>query len=142
MPDSDFRLPFVGRSDELNSLKTFYDRGGHRGAGFLLLYGRKGVGKTRLLQQFLQEESVTDYFYWQAPPGDAAIQLQQFSQALLRNDPAQTGPPPPDFTFFSWREALDYLAQIAQRSKVTKLFILEGFSDWPSMLSRAACPLT
>ncbi|MCA9875120.1 MAG: AAA family ATPase [Anaerolineales bacterium] len=126
---SDFLLPFVGRSEELTSLKTFYDRGWHRGAGFLLLYGRKGVGKTRLLEQFLQEEGVADYFYWQAPPGDAAIQLQEFSQALLRYDPALTGPPSPDFTFFSWRAALDYLAQIAQRTSVTKLFILEGFTE-------------
>lgn len=38
-------------------------------------------------------------------------------------------PPSPDFTFFSWREALDYLAQIAQRRSVTKLFILEGFTE-------------
>ncbi len=126
---SEFQLPFVGRSEELASLKTFYDRGWHRGAGFLLLYGRKGVGKTRLLEQFLHEEGVADYFYWQAPPGDAAIQLQEFSQALLRYDPAQTGPPSPNFTFFSWREALDYLAQIAQRTSVTKLFILEGFTE-------------
>lgn len=129
MPVSEFLLPFVGRSEELASLKTFYDRGWHRGAGFLLLYGRKGVGKTRLLEQFLQEEAIADYFYWQAPPGDAAIQLQEFSQALLRYDPAQTGSPSPDFTFFSWREALDYLAQIAQRTSVTKLFILEGFTE-------------
>jgi len=126
---SDFLLPFVDRSDELTSLKTFYDRGHHRGAGFLLLYGRKGVGKTRLLEQFLQEEAINDYFYWQAPPGDAATQLQEFSQALLRYDLAQTGSPSPDFTFFSWREALDYLAQTAQRSSMTKLFILEGFTE-------------
>ena len=66
---SDFLLPFIGRSDELTSLKTFYDRGWHRGAGFLLLYSRKGVGKTRLLEQFLQEEAVTDHFYWQTPLG-------------------------------------------------------------------------
>ena len=129
MSDSDFLLPFVGRSSERKALKTFYGRDCHRGAGFLLLYGRKGVGKTRLLQQFLQDEAVTDYFYWQAPPGEAAMQLRKFSQALFRFDSAQTGPPSPDFTFFSWREALDYLAQIAQRSEMTKLFILEGFTE-------------
>jgi hypothetical protein len=129
MSDSDFPLPFVGRSSELKSLKTFYNRGWHRGAGFLLLYGRKRIGKTRLLQQFLEEEAVADYFYWQAPPGEAAMQLREFSQALFRYDSAQTGPPSPDFTFFNWREALDYLAQIAERSEVTKLFVVEGFTE-------------
>jgi len=129
MTESDFPLPFIDRSGALKSLKTFCNRGWHRGAGFMLLYGRKGVGKTRLLQQFLQEDAVADYFYWQALPGEAAIQLREFSQALFRYDSAQTGPPSPDFTFFSWREALDFLAQIAQRSPVTKLFILEGFTE-------------
>lgn len=129
MTESDFPLPFIDRSGELKSLKTFYSCDWHRGAGFLLLYGRKGVGKTRLLQQFLQEDAVADYFYWQALPGETAMQLREFSQALFRYDSAQTGPPPPDFIFFSWREALDYLAQIAQRSPVTKLFILEGFTE-------------
>lgn len=129
MPVPDSRLPFVGRLDELMLLKRFYDRGWHRGAGFLMLYGLKGVGKTRLLQQFLQDEAIADSFYWQALPGEAAMQLREFSQALFRYDSAQTGPPSPDFTFFSWREALDYLAQIAQRSPVTKLFILEGFTE-------------
>lgn len=122
-------LPFVNRSDELIELKTFYHRGWHRGAGFLLLYGRKGIGKTRLLEQFLQEEIVTDYFYWQAPPGDAAMQLREFSQALLRYDSDRPNPLSPDFTFFNWREALDYLAQIAQHSEKTRLFILEGFTE-------------
>lgn len=59
MPVPDSLLPFVGRSNELMLLKRFYDRGWHRGAGFLLLYGRKGAGKTRLLQQFLQEAAIT-----------------------------------------------------------------------------------
>ena len=90
MPDSDFLLPFVGRSSERKAFKTFYGRDCHRGAGFLLLYGRKGVGKTRLLQQFLQDEAVTDYFYWQAPPGEAAMQLRKFSQALFRFDSTTT----------------------------------------------------
>lgn len=129
MPVSDFCLPFADRHHERRSLKAFYDHGWHRGAGFLLLYGRKGIGKTRLLQQFLEEQAIADYFYWQAPPGDAATQLRAFSQALLRYDSDRADPPSPDFTFFNWREALDYLAQIAERSKVTKLFILEGFTE-------------
>lgn len=129
MPDSDFPFPFVSRAGELKALKTFYDRGWHRGAGFLLLYARKGIGKTRLLQQFLQEQAIADYFYWQAPSGDAAMQLRAFSQALLSYDSARTDPPAPNYTFFNWREALDYLAQIAERNKATKLFIIEGFTE-------------
>ena len=54
MMETTFTLPFLERGEELQELADFYTRGWHRGAGFLLLYGRKGIGKTRLLQQFLQ----------------------------------------------------------------------------------------
>lgn len=129
MTETAFALPFLDCHQERRALADFYHRGWHRGAGFLLLYGRKGVGKTRLLQQFLQEQTVTDYFYWQVPPGDAAAQLRDFSQALLCYDPDHNEPLTPDFTFFNWRAALDYLARIAERSDETKLFILEGFTE-------------
>jgi hypothetical protein len=128
MMETTFTLPFLERGEELQELADFYTRGWHRGAGFLLLYGRKGIGKTRLLQQFLQEQAIADVFYWQAPPGDAA-QLRDFSQALLHYDPDRGDPPSPDFSFFNWRAALDHLAQIAERSRGTKLFILEGFTE-------------
>ncbi|MCI0728583.1 MAG: ATP-binding protein, partial [Chloroflexi bacterium] len=126
MSAAEFPLPFVERHLELRTLASFYDRAHHRGAGFLLLYGRKGVGKTRLLQQFFEEQDIQDAFYWQAPPGDAARQLSDFSQALRRFD---TGDPPaPTFSFYDWEEALGYVAQIAERGDGLKLFILEGFT--------------
>lgn len=126
MPATEFPLPFVERDLELRTLTRFYDRGHHRGAGFLLLYGRKGSGKTRLLQQFLYEEGLQDAFYWQTPPGDAARQLRDFSQALRLFD---TGyPPAPTFSCHDWEGALEYVAQIAERSNGLKLFILEGFT--------------
>jgi AAA+ ATPase superfamily predicted ATPase len=64
MIETTFTLPFLGRYQELRLLTEFYERGWHRGAGFLVLYGRKGVGKTRLLKQFLQEQAISDCFYW------------------------------------------------------------------------------
>jgi uncharacterized protein len=129
MTTKTFTLPFLDRYHDLQALAQFYHRGWHRGAGFLLLYGRHGVGKTRLLHQFLQEQAVDNVFYWQAPPGDAATQLRDFSQALLRYDVDQMVRPSADFSFPDWRAALDYLAQIAESSSVTRLFILEGFTD-------------
>jgi hypothetical protein len=129
MTETAFTLPFLGRDEELKALADFYHRGWHRGAGFLLLYGRKGVGKTHLLQQFLDEQAITDAFYWQAPQGNAAAQLRDFSQALWRYEPGHDPLPTADFSFFDWRVALDHLAQIAERSHEPKLFILEGFTE-------------
>ncbi|MCI0395483.1 MAG: ATP-binding protein, partial [Chloroflexi bacterium] len=62
MPATEFSLPFVERHLEQRTLAYFYDRANHRGAGFLLLYGRKGVGKTRLLQQFFEVQGIQDAF--------------------------------------------------------------------------------
>jgi uncharacterized protein len=129
MTTKTFTLPFLDRYYDLQALARFYHRGWHRGAGFLLLYGRHGTGKTPLLHQFLQEQAVADVFYWQAPPGDAATQLRDFSQALLGHDVDQEARPSANFSFPDWRAALDHLAQITESSSDTRLFILEGFTD-------------
>jgi hypothetical protein len=125
MTQSAESLPFLEEYHELRALAAFYQGGWHRGAGFLLLSGRKGVGQSRLLHEFLQEEAVGDVFTWQAPPGDAVLQLQAFSQALPRYDSGPISGWSPDFSFFDWEEALDHQAQIAENSMGTKLFILE-----------------
>lgn len=127
--DTSLDLPFLDRQEELQNLTRFYERSHSRGAGFLILYGRKGVGKTRLLQQFLAQQAIADVFYWAAPPGDAAAQLQDFSQALARYTMGQADSPLPDFRFTRWEEALEAVAQIAEGSPTTRLFILEGFTD-------------
>jgi hypothetical protein len=62
MTESARSLPILERCHELRALAAFYQQGWHRGAGFLLLAGRKGVGQSRLLQHFLQEEAVGDVF--------------------------------------------------------------------------------
>jgi len=122
-------IPFIGRYQELRSLAKFYDRRWIRKAGFMHLYGRKGIGKTRLLKQFLQENGITDAFYWHAPSGNAAAQLQDFSQALLRYNSGMGVLPPPDFSFFDWKAALEYLAEMCKEGDEIRLFIVEGFTE-------------
>lgn len=122
-------IPFMGRYQELRSLAEFYDRRWIRKAGFMHLYGRKGMGKTRLLKQFLQENGITDAFYWHAPAGNAAAQLQDFSQALLRYDSGMGMLPPPDFSFSDWKAALRHLAELCKEGDAMRLFIVEGFTE-------------
>jgi uncharacterized protein len=128
-------LPFLERDLELQTLGRWYDPGHSRTkARFLLLYGRQGVGKTRLLTHFLETQAIQDAFYWQTPPGDAQTQLRHFSQALLRyeaaGDPGYTGVEP-DFSFPDWEAALERLAYLADPGtpgQSLKLFILEAFT--------------
>jgi AAA+ ATPase superfamily predicted ATPase len=45
-------LPFVGRGWETRALRRFYEE---QEAAFLILYGRKGVGKTTLLKYWVNQ---------------------------------------------------------------------------------------
>lgn len=114
-----FRTAFVGRSRELETLERLWTSSR---ATFLILYGRRRVGKTRLLAQWL-EAHADDGFYWVAEPASPLSQLRSFSQALMSfMDPEIEIPP--DFTFASWELALRQLATFAQNRRVA-LFIDE-----------------
>jgi hypothetical protein len=117
-------LPFVGRGWETRALRRFYEE---QEAAFLILYGRKGVGKTRLLREFITAERIQDVLYWTAPPGTSVEQLQDFSKFLY--DFTHTPLPSPDFSFYDWEDALEFMADFIERSQTRVLVILEGFTN-------------
>ena len=43
-------MKFIGRQSELQTLEQEY----HREGGFVVIYGRRRVGKTRLIKEFYQ----------------------------------------------------------------------------------------
>ena len=107
-----FRATFVGRSRELEVLDNLWES---KRATLLILYGRRRVGKTRLLTHWLQQHPHSG-LYWVAEPASALTQLRSFSQALMSFvDPE--GEVPPDFTFASWEQALRQLAFHAQNRR-------------------------
>jgi uncharacterized protein len=114
-----FRAPFVGRSRELELLDNLWDSSK---ATLLILYGRRRVGKTRLLTHWLQQHGGSG-MYWVAEPASALTQLRSFSQALMAFfDPEVEIPP--DFTFASWEMAFRQLALQAQNRRLA-IFIDE-----------------
>lgn len=114
-----FQTAFVGRSRELETLDRLW---GSSRATFLILYGRRRVGKTRLLAQWL-EDHPEDGFYWVAEPTSPLSQLRSFSQALMAfMDPEIDIPA--DFTFSTWELALRQVSTFAQNRRVA-LFIDE-----------------
>ncbi len=48
-------MKFVGRTRELQTLKNFYKSAK---AGLLILYGRRRIGKTRLITRFLEQPAM------------------------------------------------------------------------------------
>ena len=89
------KLQFVNREAELREL----DAAGQRG-GLLVLYGRRRIGKTRLLRQWLDAR---DGFYSQAIEAQRDMQLQQVFADLRPQLETQITPK-------TWPELLEILA--------------------------------
>lgn len=118
-------MQFIGRHRELQTLAKLLHA---PAAGLLILYGRRRVGKTRLLTYFLEQHPETPTFYWIATTHNEAFQLRDFSQAILRYDPRMAAPPTNDFSFARWEDALDHLADIVALSPQPHLIILDEFT--------------
>ncbi len=113
---------FTGRTQELSTLDHYQQQSQ---ATLLITYGRRRVGKTRLLTHWLQTRNVEHALYWVAQPNSAAAQLRQFSQALyaFANPEAK---PLATFTYESWAQALEQVARLAETRRFT--LIIDEFT--------------
>jgi AAA+ ATPase superfamily predicted ATPase len=118
-------MKFVGRQRELHGLDNFYQT---PGAGLFILYGRRRVGKTRLLSHWLQSQRIENALYWTSTTHGAAYQLRDFSHQLLRFDPRFQAPPAPDYSFPSWDAALEHLAGLAETATAPLTIIVDEFT--------------
>lgn len=110
---------FVGRDTELELLDSLWQS---PRATFLIVYGRRRVGKTRLLTHWLNQETYRG-LYWLAEPTSSLDQLRSFTQALYNYDTPDVSAPH-DYTFASWDQALREVAKMAQEKRFV-LFIDE-----------------
>ena len=113
---------FVARSQELERLDRYHQRDR---AELLIMFGRRRVGKTRLLTHWITDRKIEHALYWVAQPTSAADQLRRFSQAIYRF----ANPDSPDlatFTFESWDQALEQVAALAEDKRFT--LIIDEFT--------------
>ena len=117
---------FMGREAELNLLDRLWAR---PNATLLILYGRRRVGKTRLLTYWLQQAGADEsgqpqpgrrVLYWVAEPSSALDQLRSFSQAIY-NFANPNAPAPADFTYANWNQAWQQVAVLAQSERLALL---------------------
>ena len=111
---------FVAREEELALLDSLWES---PRASMLILYGRRRVGKTRLLTHWLTQYHPQSGIYWVAEPTSALDQLRSFSQALY-NYATPDEPAPLDFTYANWEQAFRQVALLASSEKLV-LFIDE-----------------
>lgn len=100
---------FYNRENELKRLEARY---AESKAQLLIMYGRRRVGKTELLQQFASDKP---HIYFLADLSSEKGQLQQFSEKirLYTNDPALIANP-----FSNWNSLFAYLKQLALQERL------------------------
>jgi AAA+ ATPase superfamily predicted ATPase len=111
---------FVGRQCELAELNALLAEPGPQ---FLILYGRRRVGKTTLLLHWAQESGVP-FVYWVANRLSPALQLRSFSQALYNAAHPET-PADAEFTYPTWEMALAQAVDLAAERRL--ILILDEF---------------
>ncbi len=132
-------MKFFGRNRELGLLDKLHQR---KTAQFLILYGRRRIGKTALIEQWtrksLQEQ---DYLYWMATQTSTTNQLRDFSQAILRFIEPET-PISSSFSYESWDTALARVAQLSTQHRFVLIldeitYVMQANPEFPSLLQRA-----
>ncbi len=109
---------FVGREKELQQLNRMYAKSGFQMA---VVYGRRRVGKTTLIDAFAEGKPT---LYFTAQQRSSLQNLVQFSRAVYTffGLPEDTG------AFSDWRSALSYVAESARgRGSEPFLFVFDEF---------------
>jgi uncharacterized protein len=106
------KTTFIGRSRELSELNRLYQS---QRAELMILYGRRRIGKTRLVTHWIETEKPRAFF-WIADPTSTVDQLRSFSQAIFRFETQSQ--PPADMSYGDWRTAFEALSRLAEKGRL------------------------
>lgn len=95
-------MEFIGRKHELETLNREYGRK----CSFVVVYGRRRIGKTTLLQEFAKDK---DSIYFMADQEHGSGNLRNFSDSVCKKINM------PGASFNSWTDALDALTRESKR---------------------------
>ncbi len=115
-----YQTPFVGREREIAILQSEWESDQAR---MLILYGRRRVGKTRLVTHWINNVTPRA-LYWVAEPTSSVDQLRSFSQALFGFE--SSSPVPEDFSYGSWAQAFEQAARMAKYERFA--LVLDEFT--------------
>lgn len=110
---------FVNRQTELAFFNRIIANRQHPGPGqFVILYGRRRIGKSALLR-FWAEQSGVPFTYWVAEKEPAPVQRRKLFARLTNADPGGVGTP----AFASWSDLWQAVAPIFQAQR--RLLIID-----------------
>ncbi|MBO3754138.1 MAG: ATP-binding protein [Candidatus Brockarchaeota archaeon] len=113
---------FVNRNEELSTLNTAYTT---EKAGLIIVYGRRRVGKTRLLLEFLKDKNGL-YFY--TPRGSEEVVLSEFSKTVEKE--FFNG-----FRFHDFRSFLEYLSKKFEEKTIVVIDEFQRLSEIDGAIS-------
>jgi len=113
-------MVFVNRTDELAGLNRWWDRGD---AQMGMVWGRRRVGKTALIQEFARDRPTISHTFAGRPPQDE-LRLLSLSAADVINDPVRDLRESP---FRDWDEVFEVIGRAAAHKRI--LLVLDEFPD-------------
>ena len=125
-------MDFIGRTSELATLNAELKRG----SGFVVIYGRRRVGKTTLIKEFIKDKRA---FYFLATTESEAQSMKRFAGVLSRTT---KNPMLSKVTFTDWLDLFQVVADNHPDEK--KVLVIDEFPylvktnpDFPSILQNA-----
>lgn len=119
-------MDFIDRKHELSALDAFHKR---KQAGMLLLYGRRRVGKTLLLDHWVATRKISNAIFWTASTYSLPVQLRQLSQTVIQHSPKLSSVLGENYSFPTWEAVFEFLAQLAGESSEPLVIILDEFTN-------------
>lgn len=99
---------FVGREQELNCLNRLYQSDKFE---FSVIYGRRRVGKTALINEFIKDKKA---IYFMGVESNARQNLENLSRGITEYSAGALA----DTTFSSFQAALEYVFQLAEKERI------------------------
>lgn len=129
---------FVGRKAELELLDDLWSS---EKSALVILYGRRRVGKTRLLTHWLKSQQPDSGFYWMAEATSPHDQLRSFAQTFTAFEDPELDIHK-DLTFPTWEHAFRQIAKLAQQRRVAVIidevtYIMDILPQFVSSLQKA-----
>ncbi len=99
---------FIGRERELASLNRLYNSGKFE---FVVLYGRRRVGKTALINHFIDGKPA---IYFMCVESNAKQNLENFSKSIMEYANGYEG----DMSFLSFQAALEMVFRLSEKERL------------------------
>lgn len=99
---------FIGRKRELNALNNLYASNKFE---FVVIYGRRRVGKTELIKQFINNKNV---IYFMGIESNSKQNLENLSKSILEYSTGISA----ETSFASFQAALEYIFKLAEKERI------------------------